>query len=105
MPLFPTLVGLLTNLLLRVPSGRAQPAPETVCSQDEKKVNVPTCSCAVGVDRIPCLQRDGNGILPVTQATVAERLNAEGWTAGELLERLEHRYKFFVLDVRNRESR
>jgi len=38
------------------------------------------------------------------EATLAERLNAEGWTAGELLERLEHRYKFFVLDVRNRDE-
>ena len=34
---------------------------------------------------------------------MAERLNDEVWTAGDLLERLERRDKFFVLDVRNRE--
>ncbi|MGH9447085.1 MAG: MBL fold metallo-hydrolase, partial [Terriglobia bacterium] len=33
---------------------------------------------------------------------MAERLNDEVWTAGGLLERLERRDKFFVLDVRNR---
>ena len=35
---------------------------------------------------------------------MAERLNDEVWTAGDLLERLEHRDKFFVLDVRNRDE-
>jgi glyoxylase-like metal-dependent hydrolase (beta-lactamase superfamily II) len=35
---------------------------------------------------------------------VAERTNNEVWTAGELLERLERRDKFFVLDVRNRDE-
>jgi len=35
---------------------------------------------------------------------VAERLNHDVWTAGNLLERLEHRDKFFVLDVRNRDE-
>jgi len=35
---------------------------------------------------------------------VAERLNDEVWTAEELLERLERRDKFFVLDVRNRDE-
>ena len=33
-----------------------------------------------------------------------ERTNNEVWTAGELLERLERRDKFFVLDVRNRDE-
>jgi glyoxylase-like metal-dependent hydrolase (beta-lactamase superfamily II)/rhodanese-related sulfurtransferase len=37
-------------------------------------------------------------------APVAERLNDEVWTAGDLLERLERRDKFFVLDVRNRDE-
>jgi glyoxylase-like metal-dependent hydrolase (beta-lactamase superfamily II)/rhodanese-related sulfurtransferase len=35
---------------------------------------------------------------------MAERLNDEVWTAGALLERLERRDKFFVLDVRNRDE-
>ncbi len=35
---------------------------------------------------------------------MAERLNEEVWTAGDLLDRLEHRDKFFVLDVRNRDE-
>jgi glyoxylase-like metal-dependent hydrolase (beta-lactamase superfamily II)/rhodanese-related sulfurtransferase len=35
---------------------------------------------------------------------VAERLNDEVWTPGDLLERLERRDKFFVLDVRNRDE-
>jgi glyoxylase-like metal-dependent hydrolase (beta-lactamase superfamily II)/rhodanese-related sulfurtransferase len=35
---------------------------------------------------------------------VAERLNHDVWTAGDLLERLERRDTFFVLDVRNREE-
>jgi glyoxylase-like metal-dependent hydrolase (beta-lactamase superfamily II)/rhodanese-related sulfurtransferase len=35
---------------------------------------------------------------------VAERLNHDVWTAGNLLERLERRDKFFVLDVRNRDE-
>jgi glyoxylase-like metal-dependent hydrolase (beta-lactamase superfamily II)/rhodanese-related sulfurtransferase len=35
---------------------------------------------------------------------VAERLNDEVWTAGDLLERLNRRDKFFVLDVRNRDQ-
>jgi glyoxylase-like metal-dependent hydrolase (beta-lactamase superfamily II)/rhodanese-related sulfurtransferase len=35
---------------------------------------------------------------------MAERLNDEGWAAGDLLERLERRDKFFVLDVRNRDE-
>jgi len=33
-----------------------------------------------------------------------ERLNDEVWTVGDLLERLERRDKFFVLDVRNRDE-
>jgi rhodanese-related sulfurtransferase len=36
--------------------------------------------------------------------TMAEQVNDEVWTAGDLLERLEHRDKFFVLDVRNRDE-
>ncbi len=35
---------------------------------------------------------------------MAERLNDEVWTGEELLERLERRDKFFVLDVRNRDE-
>ncbi len=35
---------------------------------------------------------------------MAERLNDEVWTAGDLLERLERRDPFFVLDVRNRDE-
>jgi glyoxylase-like metal-dependent hydrolase (beta-lactamase superfamily II)/rhodanese-related sulfurtransferase len=35
---------------------------------------------------------------------MAERLDDESWTAGGLLERLERRDKFFVLDVRNRDE-
>jgi len=31
-------------------------------------------------------------------------LNHEVWTPAELLERLEHRDRFFVLDVRNRDE-
>jgi rhodanese-related sulfurtransferase len=38
------------------------------------------------------------------EPTVAERLNAEVWSAGDLLERLERCDKFFVLDVRNRDE-
>jgi len=37
-------------------------------------------------------------------STVAERLNDEFWTVGDLLERLERRDAFFVLDVRNRDQ-
>ena len=35
---------------------------------------------------------------------MAERLSDEVWSAGDLLERLERRDKFFVLDVRNRDE-
>ena len=35
---------------------------------------------------------------------MAERSNDEVWTAGDLLERLERRGTFFVLDVRNRDE-
>ena len=35
---------------------------------------------------------------------MSERLNGEVWTAGDLLKRLEHLDKFFVLDVRNRDE-
>jgi glyoxylase-like metal-dependent hydrolase (beta-lactamase superfamily II)/rhodanese-related sulfurtransferase len=42
--------------------------------------------------------------LPVKEPTVTESLNNEVWTAGDLLERLERRDKFFVLDVRNRDE-
>jgi glyoxylase-like metal-dependent hydrolase (beta-lactamase superfamily II)/rhodanese-related sulfurtransferase len=35
---------------------------------------------------------------------VAERLNYGTWTAGDLLERLDRRDRFFVLDVRNRDE-
>ena len=35
---------------------------------------------------------------------MVERLNDEVWTGGDLLERLERRDKFFVLDVRNRDK-
>ncbi|HLJ61478.1 MAG TPA: MBL fold metallo-hydrolase [bacterium] len=35
---------------------------------------------------------------------MAERRNDDVWTAGDLLERLERRDKFFVLDVRNRDE-
>jgi rhodanese-related sulfurtransferase len=35
---------------------------------------------------------------------VAERLNHEVWTAGDLLERLERGEPLFVLDVRNRKE-
>jgi rhodanese-related sulfurtransferase len=35
---------------------------------------------------------------------VTERLNDEVWTAGDLLERLESRDEFFVLDVHNRDE-
>src|SRR6516225_6077292 len=31
-------------------------------------------------------------------------LNDESWTAADLLERLEHRDRFFLLDVRNRDE-
>jgi glyoxylase-like metal-dependent hydrolase (beta-lactamase superfamily II)/rhodanese-related sulfurtransferase len=40
----------------------------------------------------------------VMESGVAERLREEVWTAGDLLERLEGRDKFFVLDVRNRDE-
>jgi glyoxylase-like metal-dependent hydrolase (beta-lactamase superfamily II)/rhodanese-related sulfurtransferase len=43
-------------------------------------------------------------MLPVREAAVSERLNDEVWAAGDLLERLERRDKFFVLDVRNRDE-
>jgi glyoxylase-like metal-dependent hydrolase (beta-lactamase superfamily II)/rhodanese-related sulfurtransferase len=43
-------------------------------------------------------------MLRVREPIVAERLNDEVWTAGDLLERLERRDKFFVLDVRNRDE-
>ncbi len=42
--------------------------------------------------------------MPVREPAVAERLNDEVWTTGDLLERLERRDKFFVLDVRNRDE-
>jgi glyoxylase-like metal-dependent hydrolase (beta-lactamase superfamily II)/rhodanese-related sulfurtransferase len=42
--------------------------------------------------------------VPEREPTVAERMNGEVWTAGDLLERLERRDKFFVLDVRNRDE-
>jgi glyoxylase-like metal-dependent hydrolase (beta-lactamase superfamily II)/rhodanese-related sulfurtransferase len=35
---------------------------------------------------------------------MAERLNDEAWTAGDLLERLERRDEFLVIDVRNRDE-
>ncbi len=35
---------------------------------------------------------------------MAERLHEDVWTAGDLLDRLERRDPFFVLDVRNREE-
>ena len=38
------------------------------------------------------------------EPTVAVRLNEEVWSAGDLLERLKLRGKFFVLDVRNRDE-
>jgi glyoxylase-like metal-dependent hydrolase (beta-lactamase superfamily II)/rhodanese-related sulfurtransferase len=41
--------------------------------------------------------------LPKEPATSRQR-NPEVWTAGDLLERLEHRDKLFVLDVRNRDE-
>jgi glyoxylase-like metal-dependent hydrolase (beta-lactamase superfamily II) len=40
----------------------------------------------------------------VREPTAAQRLTDEVWTAGDLLERLERRDNFFVLDVRNREE-
>jgi rhodanese-related sulfurtransferase len=43
-------------------------------------------------------------VLLVREPTLAERLNDEVWTGGDLLERLERRDKFFVLDVRNRDE-
>jgi glyoxylase-like metal-dependent hydrolase (beta-lactamase superfamily II)/rhodanese-related sulfurtransferase len=43
-------------------------------------------------------------ILPLMEPTVAERPNSEVWSAGDLLERLERRANFFVLDVRNRDE-
>jgi glyoxylase-like metal-dependent hydrolase (beta-lactamase superfamily II)/rhodanese-related sulfurtransferase len=42
--------------------------------------------------------------MPVKEPTVAARLNAEVWTAGDLLDRLQGGAPFFVLDVRNREA-
>src|SRR5574341_1069819 len=45
--------------------------------------------------RLYCLQRSGH---------VMEGLRETVWTAGDLLERLERRKKFFVLDVRNRDE-
>jgi rhodanese-related sulfurtransferase len=42
--------------------------------------------------------------LAVREATVAERLNPEVRTTGDLLEGLVRRDKFFVLDVRNRDE-
>jgi hypothetical protein len=42
------------------------------------------------------------GNLASTEVAMAEGLNNhEVWDAGDLLERLERRDKFFVLDVRN----
>lgn len=35
---------------------------------------------------------------------MVEQLSGEVWSGGDLLERLEHRDKFFVLDVRNRDE-
>ena len=35
---------------------------------------------------------------------MAEKLSSDVWTSGNLFERLEHRDKFFVLDVRNRDE-
>ncbi len=40
----------------------------------------------------------------VMESKAAERLQEEVWTTGDLLERLEGRDKFFVLDVRNRDE-
>jgi glyoxylase-like metal-dependent hydrolase (beta-lactamase superfamily II)/rhodanese-related sulfurtransferase len=50
------------------------------------------------------MRRDRSGTSAVREAIVAERLNDEVWTAGDLLERLERRDRFFVLDVRNRDE-
>ena len=44
------------------------------------------------------------GVMPVREPAATERLNDEVWTVGDLLERLERRDKFFVLDVRNRDE-
>jgi glyoxylase-like metal-dependent hydrolase (beta-lactamase superfamily II)/rhodanese-related sulfurtransferase len=44
------------------------------------------------------------GMLPARKGTMPEQLNEEVWTAGDLLERLERRDQFFVLDVRNRDD-
>jgi len=43
-------------------------------------------------------------MLPVREPAAASRLNEEVWTAGDLLERMERRDDFFVLDVRNRDE-
>lgn len=43
-------------------------------------------------------------IFSAIKATVEERPNDEVWTAGDLLERMERREKFSVLDVRNRDE-
>ena len=44
------------------------------------------------------------GVMPVREPAATERRNDEVWTVGDLLERLERRDKFFVLDVRNRDE-
>jgi hypothetical protein len=38
------------------------------------------------------MQRDGSGTSAVREAIVAERVNDEVWTAGDLHERLERRF-------------
>jgi hypothetical protein len=38
------------------------------------------------------MQRDGSGTSAVREAIVAERLNDEVWTAGDLHERMERRF-------------
>src|SRR4051812_3263776 len=43
-------------------------------------------------------------MLPTKAPMLAERLNDEVWSTGDLLGRLERREKFFVLDVRNRDE-
>ena len=44
------------------------------------------------------------GILRVIEPPAADRMHEEVWTAGDLLERMERRDDFFVLDVRNRDE-
>src|SRR5512141_2372727 len=44
------------------------------------------------------------GILPVREPPAADRMHEEVWTARDLLERMERRDDFFVLDVRNRDE-